>query len=118
MLVDYEYFKSQYKGINISEAEFLILSPRCERVIDNFVSENIPYWGFETYNEKKVEIEDIKLAICSQIEVVHQSNGMWALTGGADSGDLTKLDGVPIDGVAKDKILRVLRRLGLMYRGI
>lgn len=118
-LVNLEYYNDEYKGIHIAdEEEFNTLSARAEEIIDTVAKSEVVYWVYDRYEELKNESELIKKAICQEIEVLYQSNGMQAVTGGADAGIMEIFGGVPLAKTAKQNVIQMLAKNGLWYKGI
>lgn len=118
-LVDKRYYSDVYGGIEISDnAEFEKLSSRAEGVIDAFVQSEVLNWKYNQYVAlKENKNESIKKAICQEIEVLYQSNGMQAVTGGADAGLMEVFGGVPLAKTAKNGIIQVLAENNIWYKG-
>ena len=118
-LVDKIFYLNDYGGIEISDnAEFEKLSSRAEGVIDAFVQSEVLNWKYNQYVElKENENASIKKAICQEIEVLYQSNGMQAVTGGADAGLMEVFGGVPLAKTAKNGIIQVLAENNIWYKG-
>lgn len=118
-LVNNRYYTDCYGGIEISDdAEFEKLSSRAEGVIDAFVQSEVLNWKYQNYVAlKESGNEEIKKAICQEIEVLYQSNGMQAVTGGADAGLMELFGGVPLAKTAKNGILQVLAENNIWYKG-
>lgn len=118
-LVNNRYYTDCYGGIEISDdAEFEKLSSRAEGVIDAFVQSEVLNWKYQNYVAlKEAGNEEIKKAICQEIEVLYQSNGMQAVTGGADAGLMELFGGVPLAKTAKNGILQVLAENNIWYKG-
>jgi len=108
-----------YGGIEISDnAEFEKLSSRAEGIIDAFVQSEVLNWKYPEYLKLKEDgNESIKKAICQEIEVLYQSNGMQAVTGGADAGLMELFGGVPLAKTAKNGILQLLAENNIWYKG-
>ena len=115
MLVDINFYL-RFGGIKVKETEFSLLSQRAEAVIDSLVRKTIPHWRFNDYKTLKDSC-DIKAAICYEIETLAQSNGVQSTTGGADSGDVEMLGGIPLAVISKTTVIQFLRDNDLMYRG-
>lgn len=118
-LVDKRFYSDVYGGIEISDnAEFEKLSSRAEGVIDAFVQSEVLNWKYNQYLELKESCnKEIKKAICQEIEVLYQSNGMQAVTGGADAGLMELFGGVPLAKTAKNGIIQVLAENNIWYKG-
>ena len=118
-LVDKRYYSDVYGGIEISDnAEFEKLSSRAEGVIDAFVQSEVLCWKYADYLTLKInQNKTIKKAICQEIEVLYQSNGMQAVTGGADAGLMEVFGGVPLAKTAKNGIIQVLAENNIWYKG-
>lgn len=118
-LVDKRFYSDVYGGIEISDnAEFEKLSSRAEGVIDAFVQSEVLNWKYNQYLDlKKSCNKEIKKAICQEIEVLYQSNGMQAVTGGADAGLMELFGGVPLAKTAKNGIIQVLAENNIWYKG-
>lgn len=118
-MVDKRFYTDTYGGIEISDnSEFEKLSARAEAVIDAFVQSEVLNWKYPGYELMKLNgNEKIKKAICQEIEVLFQSNGMQAVTGGADAGAMDLFGGVPLAKTAKNGIVQVLSENGLWYKG-
>lgn len=117
-LVDKRFYTDIYGGIEIDGAEFEKLSSRAEGVIDAFVQSEVFNWKYDQYVALKQNgDENIKKAICQEIEVLHQSNGMQAVTGGADSGRMDIFGGVPLARTSKNGIIQVLSENNIWYKG-
>lgn len=118
-LVDKKFYTDCYGGIEISDnAEFEKLSSRAEGVIDAFVQSEVLNWKYNQYVAlKENKNESIKKAICQEIEVLYQSNGMQAVTGGADAGLMEVFGGVPLAKTAKNGIIQVLAENNIWYKG-
>lgn len=118
-LVDKRFYSDVYGGIEISDnAEFEKLSSRAEGVIDAFVQSEVLNWKYNQYLELKESCNKaIKKAICQEIEVLYQSNGMQAVTGGADAGLMEVFGGVPLAKTAKNGIIQVLAENNIWYKG-
>lgn len=118
-LVDKRFYSDVYGGIEISDnAEFEKLSSRAEGVIDAFVQSEVLNWKYNQYLELKESCnKEIKKAICQEIEVLYQSNGMQAVTGGADAGLMEVFGGVPLAKTAKNGIIQVLAENNIWYKG-
>lgn len=54
--------------------------------------------------------------IAQECQVLYQANGLHATTGGADSGSLQKIDGVPFGQYTINALQALLRKYGLMSR--
>ena len=117
--VDKRFYSDVYGGIEISDnAEFEKLSSRAEGVIDAFVQSEVLNWKYNQYVALKESCnESIKKAICQEIEVLYQSNGMQAVTGGADAGLMELFGGVPLAKTAKNGIIQVLAENNIWYKG-
>lgn len=119
-LVDQNYYNTVYGGVPIGAEEFSKLSSRAEGIIDAFVQSEVLNWKYDQYlalkedNDKK---SAIKKAICQEIEVLYQSNGMQAVTGGADAGLMEMFGGVPLARTAKNGILQLLAENNIWYKG-
>lgn len=118
-LVDKRFYVDCYGGIEISDnAEFEKLSSRAEGIIDAFVQSEVLNWKYPEYLKLKADKnESIKKAICQEIEVLYQSNGMQAVTGGADAGMMELFGGVPLAKTAKNGIIQVLAENNIWYKG-
>lgn len=118
-LVDKKFYTDCYGGIEISDnAEFEKLSSRAEGVIDAFVQSEVLNWKYSQYLDLKKNCSyRIKNAICQEIEVLYQSNGMQAVTGGADAGLMEVFGGVPLAKTAKNGIIQVLAENNIWYKG-
>lgn len=118
-LVDKIFYTDVYGGIEISDnAEFEKLSSRAEGVIDAFVQSEVLNWKYSQYLDLKKSCSDrIQKAICQEIEVLYQSNGMQAVTGGADAGLMEVFGGVPLAKTAKNGIIQVLAENNIWYKG-
>jgi len=97
-LVDKNFYSDIYGGIKIEDSdEFEKLSSRAEGIIDAFVQSEVLNWKYQDYLFLKRDgNKQIKVAICQEIEVLYQSNGMQAVTGGADAGMMELFGGVPL----------------------
>lgn len=118
-LVSKNFYTDVYGGIEISDnAEFEKLSSRAEGVIDAFVQSEVLNWKYADYLALKENCnKEIKKAICQEIEVLYQSNGMQAVTGGADAGLMEVFGGVPLAKTAKNGIIQVLAENNIWYKG-
>lgn len=117
-LVSKAFYTDFYGGIEIERSEFEKLSSRAEGVIDAFVQSEVLSWRYPMYEDlKKNGNVHIKKAICQEIEVLHQSNGMQAVTGGADAGLMEIFGGVPLARTSKNGILQVLAENNIWYKG-
>ena len=118
-LVDKLFYADVYSGIEIDDdAEFKKLSSRAEGIIDAFVQSEVLNWKYPEYLTLKQDgNESIKKAICQEIEVLYQSNGMQAVTGGADAGTMDMFGGVPLAKTSKSGILQVLAENNIWYKG-
>lgn len=117
-LVSKKFYTDVYGGIEIESKEFEKLSSRAEGVIDAFVQSEVLNWKYDQYlNLKKDGAYRIKNAICQEIEVLYQSNGMQAVTGGADAGMMELFGGVPLAKTAKNGIIQVLAENNIWYKG-
>ena len=118
-LVDKGFYTDVYGGIEISDnAEFEKLSSRAEGVIDAFVQSEVLNWKYSEYLAlKENQNESIKKAICQEIEVLYQSNGMQAVTGGADAGLMELFGGVPLAKTAKNGIIQILAENNIWNKG-
>ena len=117
-LVSKNYYTDVYGGIEIESKEFEKLSSRAEGVIDSFVQSEVLNWKYDQYLAlKEKETNEIKKAICQEIEVLYQSNGMQAVTGGADSGRMDIFGGVPLARTAKNGIIQLLAEHNIWYKG-
>lgn len=118
-LVDKRFYVDCYGGIEISDnAEFEKLSSRAEGIIDAFVQSEVLNWKYPEYLKLKADKnESIKKAICQEIEVLYQSNGMQAVTGGADAGMMELFGGVPLAKTAKNGIIQILAENNIWYKG-
>lgn len=119
-LVDDRFYTDCYGGIEISDkTEFEKLSSRAEGVIDAFVQSEVLNWKYQNYVDLKENgNQEIKKAICQEIEVLYQSNGIQAVTGGADAGSIELFGGVPLAKTAKNGILQVLAENNIWYKGV
>lgn len=118
-LVSKVYYTDVYGGIEIDNAEFEKLSSRAEGIIDSFVQSEVLNWKYDAYvTLKQNGDEKIKKAICQEVEVLCQSNGMQAVTGGADAGIMEVFGGVPLAKTAKNGILQVLSENNIWYKGV
>lgn len=118
-LVQKSFYDDFYDGIEISDnAEFEKLSSRAEGIIDAFVQSEVLNWKYADYLAlKETNNKAIKKAICQEIEVLYQSNGMQAVTGGADAGLMELFGGVPFAKTAKNGIIQVLAENNIWYKG-
>lgn len=119
-LVDQTYYSTTYGGITIESTEFDKLSSRAEAIIDSFVQSEVLNWKYDQYLALKTnqsEQNKIKNAICQEIEVLYQSNGMQAVTGGADAGLMEVFGGVPLAKTAKNGIIQLLAENNIWYKG-
>ena len=118
-LVSKKFYTDVYGGIEISDnAEFEKLSSRAEGIIDAFVQSEVLNWKYPEYLKLKESCNTgIKKAICQEIEVLYQSNGMQAVTGGADAGMMELFGGVPLAKTAKNGIIQVLAENNIWYKG-
>ena len=117
-LVSKAFYTDFYGGIEIESSEFEKLSSRAEGVIDAFVQSEVLSWKYPMYEDlKKNGNVHIKKAICQEIEVLHQSNGMQAVTGGADAGLMEIFGGVPLARTSKNGIIQVLAENNIWYKG-
>lgn len=118
-VVTREFYEGTYGGIIIaSNDEFNKLSARAEALIDSYVQSQVLNWKYADYeNIKDIEIS-IKTAICQEIEVLFHSNGMQAVTGGADAGEVELFGGVPLSVMAKQNILQTLLEKNILYKGV
>ena len=117
-LVSKNYYSDVYGGIEIDSTEFEKLSSRAEGIIDAFVQSEVLSWKYDDYLFLKQNQDmKIKKAICQEIEVLYQSNGMQAVTGGADAGLMELFGGVPLAKTAKMGILQVLAENNIWYKG-
>ena len=117
-LVSKSFYTDFYGGIGIESPEFEKLSSRAEAIIDSFVQSEVLHWKYPMYLDlKKNGNVHIKKAICQEIEVLHQSNGMQAVTGGADAGLMEIFGGVPLAKTSKNGIIQVLAENDIWYKG-
>lgn len=118
-LVSKKFYTDVYGGIEISDnAEFEKLSSRAEGIIDAFVQSEVLNWKYSEYLKLKENCNNsIKKAICQEIEVLYQSNGMQAVTGGADAGLMELFGGVPLAKTAKNGIIQILAENNIWYKG-
>jgi len=118
-LVDKNFYSDIYGGIKIEDSdEFEKLSSRAEGIIDAFVQSEVLNWKYQDYLFLKRDgNKQIKVAICQEIEVLYQSNGMQAVTGGADAGMMELFGGVPLAKTSKNGILQVLASNNIWYKG-
>lgn len=118
-MVDKRFYSDIYGGIEIKDnSEFEKLSSRAEGIIDAFVQSEVLNWKYPQYLElKKDGNKQIKVAICQEIEVLYHSNGMQAVTGGADAGMMEMFGGVPLAKTSKNGILQVLASNNIWYKG-
>lgn len=118
-LVSKKFYTDVYGGIEISDSsEFEKLSSRAEGIIDAFVQSEVLNWKYPEYLNLKESCNiGIKKAICQEIEVLYHSNGMQAVTGGADAGMMEMFGGVPLAKTAKSGILQILAENNIWYKG-
>lgn len=117
-LVSKKFYTDVYGGIEIDGAEFEKLSSRAEAIIDAFVQSEVLNWKYPEYLALKESCAyRIQNAICQEIEVLYQSNGMQAVTGGADAGSMEMFGGVPLAKTSKNGILQVLSENNIWYKG-
>jgi len=117
-LVSKQYYSENYGGITITDDdEFDKLSARSEALIDSFVQSEVLNWKLQQFLDLKLSENRIKDAICQEIEVLYHSNGMQAVTGGADAGSVELFGGVPLSIMAKQNILQVLLENNILYKG-
>jgi len=117
-VVSKEYYNGTYGGIIISDdTEFEKLSARAEGIIDAFAQSEVLNWKYAEYTALKDIDAKIKTAICQEIEVLYHSNGMQAVTGGADCGQVEMFGGVPLAVTAKQNVLQVLLEKNILYKG-
>ena len=117
-LVSKQYYTDVYGGIQIESSEFEKLSSRAEGILDSFVQSEVLNWKYPEYVAlKENQNEKIKKAICQEIEVLYQSNGMQAVTGGADAGLMELFGGVPLAKTSKNGIIQLLAENNIWYKG-
>ena len=117
-LVSKTYYTDVYGGIEIESTEFEKLSSRAEAIIDSFVQSEVLNWTYDEYLLlKQNKDKKIQKAICQEIEVLYQSNGMQAVTGGADAGIMEIFGGVPLAKTSKNGIIQLLAENNIWYKG-
>lgn len=118
------YYKDTYQGESVASADFPSLCMRAEEIIEEMTLYRVSETLFPSY-PKEVQ-EQIKKAVCAQIEYL-DANGGSDMDTGADlqSAALGKFNytksaganGSTVQSIYSPRAKRLLYPTGLMYRG-
>ena len=122
----YEYYSNTMKG-NIPLEEFEGLISWAHDTLMTIVNGYVPYWKIPeiSFNDSR-----FNKAVCLQIEYLHAIGGVSALISGRSEIDITSIEtsgfslkydtktnfnsGTPVNTLAKNELIQVLRLLGLV----
>lgn len=82
--IDHEYYKTDYLGEPVEDADFPRLVKRASESIDAMTSYQIPTIGFDKFSETVQEL--IRKATAAQVEYLHL-NGIETFTNGQTESD-------------------------------
>lgn len=123
-ILSFEKYKELYPNFPIDQDEFNGLSQAAEDSIVALVENRLilGVWcaDFEAAlygaNSQPDFVAAMQKIIGQEIQVLYQANGLHATTGGADSGALQKIDGVPFGQYTINALIALLRKNGFMRR--
>ena len=115
ILVDRKYY-DDLVGVPVELDDFDMLSKRAEILCEKYVMTRIVKPLFLAFQMVATDSNDYKDAICLQIEMLYQSNGLQAVTGAGDAKPESMLEGVPFSSLAKHKIEMFLSKQNLIQR--
>lgn len=82
--IDYEYYKDDYEGEEVSKEDFPRLVKRASEAIDQMTNYQIPKIGFDNFADHVQEL--IKKATAAQVEYF-ETNGLEVNVNGSSEGD-------------------------------
>lgn len=123
--IDYEFYKSNFKGESVSETDFPILVKRAAEIVEEMTMYRI---NEDIIGNSSEDIQKrVREAICAQLEYL-DANGGFDLDSGnqIQSGTIGKFSftaGASADGelgasIYSNRARRILYPTGLLYRGV
>lgn len=122
LYVSFDLYQKIYPNFPIDESEFDALSQAADDAIDALITNNL-ILGIRVDDYLQLRkggneyfVQRLQKIIAQEIQVLYQSNGLNAITGGADAGKLRVIDGVPFGQYVINATQALLRQYGLMSR--
>lgn len=118
----YEQYQKLFPNFPIDESEFAGLASAAADAIDALITNRLilgircdDYYELAQGGDAEF-IARLQKIVAQEVQVLYQANGLNAITGGADAGKLTVIDGVPFGQYVINATQVLLRKYGLMAR--